>query len=284
MSELRGSATLTASSEYSGSFLKGNAVDGNTSTNWASASQGASSYLTFTWGSSVTLREIRLICRPSDAWSFPRFTFADATYADGYTHLAADADVTYVLRKPVTTTSVKIGIAPQSYSGSNCGFKEVYINDAYTVAPSSTDLTIPEWLTVSSAYSSDYANWGKQRVIDGNTATDWAVNGDGSAAWIQWNWNSNVRVDSVQLRDRGADRWGTPRFTFDDASTQDGSGAISNSGFTTYTLTPKTTKTLKVSIASGGSGSNRGLAEAVITGALNPSGGGAGARSFVLIV
>lgn len=284
MTELRGSATLTASSEFSGSFLKGNAVDANLATDWASASEGAASWITFTWGAPVTIREIRHLARAGDAWGYPRYTFANATYTELYTHLAAGGDVTYVLRKPVTTTSVKVGVAPQSLAtGTNTGAIEIYISDTYGTPPSTTDLTIPEWLTVSSVYNSDYGGFGKQRVIDGNAANEWASAGDGAAAWIQWNWNSNVRIDSIQLRDRaGAERWGTPLFTFSDATTQTGGGAIDNTGFTTYTLTPKTTTSVKVSIASGSSGSNIGLAEAVLTGALSPA-AAATARSFGVI-
>lgn len=286
MTELRGSATLTASSEYNGSYVKGNAVDGNNATEWASLGDGAASWIQFTWGSPVTIREIRLLSRTSDPWGNPRFTFADATYSDGSVHLAANEDRTYVMIHPVTTTSLRVGVAAQSIAtGANTGFREVYISDSYTTTPT-TDVTKPDHLVASSVYTNDYGNYGKWFVIDGNTSTQWVTNGDGAAAYMTWEYLTAVYVQSIQLRDRstGIERWGTPRFTFSDASTQDGGGDVDNAGFTTYTLaTPKTTTSLKVSIASGGSGANRGLAEAVITGNVTPPAVST-ARSFGVII
>jgi len=281
MSELRGSATLTVSGEYDGSYLKANAVDGNTSTEWACSSQGSAAWIQFDWGSPVTIREIRLLARPGDVWGIPKFTFSDASYAAGIPPLNAAGDVTYVLLCPKTTTSLRISVETDQISGyataagSNTGFKEIYINDAYSGTPPSTDLTVPSYL---SAIGSTVA-YSKWLVLDGNTGNEWASNSAGSGAWIQWNYTAAVYIESIQLRDRsGGERWGYPRFTFDDASYEDGGVVVGQGGYTTYTLAiPKTSTSLRVSIASGSSGSNIGLAEAIVTGNVTPPGGG-GAR------
>lgn len=268
MAELRGSATLTVSSEFNGSFLKANAVDGNTSTDWASASEGSASWIQFTWVSTVTIREIRLLCRTTDNWGTPRFTFSDSTYVDGWTPSSTSAtDVTYSLLFPKDTTSLRISVATdQAKAGTNVnpGFREVYISDTWTTTPT-TDLTKPSQLTASASFNASFSKW---NAIDGTTGAEWASSGDGSAAWIQFTYSQSVSVESIQLQDRTgtSDRWGTPRFTFSDSSTQDGGGAVSNTGYTTYTLTPVTTTSVRITILSGGTGNNRGLAEAILTG------------------
>jgi hypothetical protein len=264
-------SSTTASSEFSGSYVKENAYDDSLATEWASAGDGASAWIQFNWAAPVTIREVYLTNRVGDVWGHPRFTFSDATYSDGGVPLLQGQDIVYALPHPVATTSLRISIAPDSpTSGTNTGFKEVEIRDTYTVTPS-TDLTYPDHLDVSSTYppsGGDYRRW---RAVDGNIANAWASNGDGTGAWIQWEWLSSISIETIQLRDRATDRWGTPRFTFSDASTQDGGEAISDAGYTTYTFSPaKTTTSIRVTVLSGGSGSNRGIMEAILTGNVTP--------------
>lgn len=276
MSELRGSATVSVSGEYSGSYTKDKAVDANLSTEWVSGiNQGNNAWIQFDWGSPVTIREMNLYNRSGLPWGVPRFTFSDATYIDGLVPLTASlSNYLYVLQAPKSTTSVRISVSSDGgvNAHSDPGFREVYINDAYTTPPSTTDLTIADQLVADSIYDGNYIPY---YAIDGNTATEWAALNTGSSAYLQFTWLNTVRVDSVQLRDRSAGSgtaWGTPRFTFSDSSYQDGGGAVSNSGYTTYNLTPKLTTSLKIGIASGGSGLARGLAEVIITGSRSPSG------------
>ena len=267
MATLEDTATITVSSEYNASYLKANAADDNLLTQWASASEAANAWIQFNWASPVTIYEIELWPRPADNWGHPRFTFSDSSYSDGAANCLANSDVVYVLPHPITTTSLRISVAPDSSASLNTGFKEVEIRDSYTTPPS-TDLTKPDHLDVSSTYSLTFPRW---KAIDGITTDGWASLGDVANAWIQWTWLQSVRIDSIQLYDRPTDRWGTPRFTFADSSTQDGGVAISNLGYTTYTMsTPVTTTSVKITVLSGGSGNNRGIAEAILTGLVNP--------------
>ena len=267
MTELRRSATITVSSEYSGSYVKANAVDGNTGTSWASFEEGASSWIKFTWASPVTIREIRIINRV-DQYGYPRFTFDDDSYISWNTNLITNATRTFVMPSPVTTTSVKISVSGGT-TGLNTGFVEVYINDAYSNDPPTTLTDSPDMvLTASSAYSAEYS---KEYALDA-TAFEWACFNDSSAAWIQFTWPTAVTFASVQLWDRsGVDRWGTPKFIFDDASVQNGGEAVSNAGFTTYTLTPKSSTSIRIGVLSGSNGANIGLRQVVLVEADAPT-------------
>ncbi len=279
MANLEDSAsTVTVSSEYSGSYLKANAYDNNAGTDWISASDGVNSWIQFEWSSPVTIREVELRAWSGNYWGYPRFTFADASYSDGAVLISAGSTVIFAFLHPVTTTSIRIGITSDYPVQANQGFTEVNIRDTYTTEPD-TDLSKPDHLVPSSTIDYNYRKW---LMFDGNTANDWESNNDGANSYIQWEWNSDVQVSSVQLRNgtRSGASWGTPRFTFDDATYQDGGEAVSSDGFTTYNLTPKTTATLKVSVASGGSGGYRGFAETVVTGDVTPPGEGGGGNPW----
>jgi hypothetical protein len=262
-------SSVTVSSEFSGSYVKEYAYDNNTGTDWVSASEGVDSWIQFEWSSPITIREIDLRAWGGNYWGFPRFTFADASYSDGAVAIAQGNTVTYVFLHPVTTTSVRIGMTSNYPVQANQGLTEVNIRDTYTTTPT-TDITRPDHLVPSSTIDYNHHKW---LMFDGNTSNDWEANNDGANSWIRWEWNSDVQVSSVQLRNgtQSGASWGTPRFTYDDATYEDGGEAVSSDGFTTYNLTPKTTATLRVSVASGGSGGYRGFAEAILTGQVNPS-------------
>jgi len=132
------------------------------------------------------------------------------------------------------------------------------------------DATQAATLTVSSTYSSNVVD----NVRDG-TAAEWKST-SGASAWVRFTWGTAKRIVAVVLEGGLADPWGTPRFRFSDASSQDGVGAVPTpaavlrdaqypvgSGRTAYWLaTPKLSTYVEVAIASGGSGTNRGFSEA----------------------
>lgn len=141
------------------------------------------------------------------------------------------------------------------------------------------DATQSATLTVSSTYSSNIAAF----IRDG-TAAEWKST-SGASAWIRFTWGAAKKIVAVVLEGGLADPWGVPRFGFDDASSQDGASAIVVSEAyardaqypiggqrTLYWLaTPKTTTYVEIAIASGGSGTNRGLAEAWILEEISPA-------------
>ena len=108
MANLEDTATITVSSQYSASYDKAYACDNNTGTEWASAGDGANSWIQFTWGTPVTIREIRFVNRPGDPWGIVRLTFSDGAYTDVWTWMEGGADFVYPLLHPVTTTSVRM--------------------------------------------------------------------------------------------------------------------------------------------------------------------------------
>lgn len=270
MSELRDTATVTTSSNYSGDYVGAKAVDGDPYTSWSSASEGNAAWIQFTWPEPVTLREITLYAR-SENWGNVRVTFADASYMDLPAALAETPKV-LPLRRPVTTTSVRISVAPHSAytTGNNSGFREVYLNDAYTTPPSNCDFTWPDFLTASSELDSN--DWRLYRVLDQDLYQCWCCNAEGANAWVQWNYTLPVTIEFIKVRDRWGsnDVWGIPRFTFDDATYQDGTVVASKDGYTTYWITPKSTTTLRISVASGSSGNYIGLSEVRI-GRIDPA-------------
>ena len=266
-SELRGSATLTSSACYLDNVVE-NIVDDNLGTLFVDDGHSRTAWVKFDWSSPVTIREIRL--RSVNGWGRPVFTFSDDTYTKGYVLCGASGDCTYVLLHPKTTSSLKIGINSSNWSpvgGSGWpDLSEVNISSAYTVAPS-TDLTQPDHLIPSSFYPE--ASSGPWWAIDGNSATGWCTNNEGGTAYLLFEYNSAVRVDEVKIKAAGWVEWGIPRFVFDDATYQDGSEMPSMAGFTTYTLTPKTTTSLKIfRVPSTGGTSWQGLVDVVITGSV----------------
>lgn len=269
MTELRGSATLTVSSTFPG-FPASNAVDGNTGTAWASLTDGINSWIQFTWASAVDISEIRLLARSGgNGWGFPRFTFSDSSYTDGW--CIPGADTTYQLIVPKNTTSLRIGMVPNSVVGdNNSGFTEVYISDTYTTAQDTVNLHHYGVTTASSQYDTNTLSQWNPR--DDNTANAWSSASEGAASWFKIDWGQNVIVETITLSNRSAGEvWGVPRFEFSDASTVDGSSPVPATGTLDYTITPKITSFLKISIASGSSGSNVGFTIVKVTGDINGS-------------
>lgn len=275
MTELKGSATASASSYYPG-YPPANAIDGNTGNDWMA--NGSSVWFQLDWAAPVTIREIGLIGASyggADAWTYPKFTFSDASIAYGFPIVPVGSLMTYVLIQPKTTTSLRITI--NSYGGYDpgyAGFNEVYINDAYTTNPV-TNLTYPDGgITASSTYGAYYP----PRAIDGNDSTEWMSNGEGVNSWLRFNYNQEVQIEEVQLRSTSAadESWGKPRFRYSDNTYEDGADIVSESGLTTYTLTPKLTTSLKIETWANYD-SYPALVNVVITGQANPAAPG-GAR------
>lgn len=108
------------------------------------------------------------------------------------------------------------------------------------------------------------------------TAAEWQST-SGAAAWIRFTWGAAKRIVAVVLEGSRlpGNSWGTPRFRFDDASSQDGTVGVSAPGHpatvTEYPVgpwrqiywlaTPKVSTYVEVAIASGGVGTNRGFSE-----------------------
>lgn len=132
---------------------------------------------------------------------------------------------------------------------------------------------LPTSLTVSSVNGGQIADF----VRDG-TAAQWEST-SGAAAWIRFTFSATKRIYGIVLEGPiNGTSWGIPRFRFSDASQEDGTVTVPN-GATLYRSTehpvgtlrhlyvlsaPKDTDYVEVAIASGGSGTNRGLAEAWI--------------------
>jgi len=124
-------------------------------------------------------------------------------------------------------------------------------------------------ITVSSTNGSNVPGFAMDR-----TAAEWQST-SGAAAWIRFTWGSAKRIVAVVLEGALVNSWGIPRFRFDDASSQDGTITVpvgtAASRDTQYPVgalrqvywlaTPKVSTYVEVAIASGGSGTNRGLSE-----------------------
>lgn len=54
--------SATASSSYSASFLPSNAIDGNTTTRWASANKSGTQYIQFDFGAEKTIAKVKAMC------------------------------------------------------------------------------------------------------------------------------------------------------------------------------------------------------------------------------
>lgn len=113
-----------------------------------------------------------------------------------------------------------------------------------------------------------------ENTVD-RTIAEW-ISTSGAAAWIRFTFGAAKIIRAIALEDLGSgDRWGKPRFRFDAGGDVDGTVDVplplttteipvgANRGI--YTLpTPRTSVYVEVAIASGGSGTNRGLREAWI--------------------
>jgi len=270
MYDLEDTATISVSSTYSG-YSSADAIDDDTVTEWKSNDTGSNGWIRFNWASDVTIREIRLSRKSSggySGWGYPRFTFADGTYIMGC-YVVGTPTVTYRLNTPVTTSSLKISIELAD-SAVQTGLAEVEINDDFTATATptpgggSTNLACADQIDVSGIYP-DVTPYHQFRAIDGNTSTAWASNNDGANSWIEFIWRQPVTISQIKLQ-RHTTPWGVPRFTFSDGSFVDVGGDPSDSSLTTYDITPKATFTLRISIASGGSGSGRGFKEIQVFG------------------
>src|SRR3972149_3563645 len=270
MYNLEDTATISVSSTYSG-YSSADAIDDDTVTEWKSNDTGSNGWIRFNWASDVTIREIRLARKSSggySGWGYPRFTFADGTYIMGC-YVVGTPTVTYRLNSAVTTSSLTISIELAD-SGVQTGLAEVEINDDFTATATptpgggSTNLACADQIRVSGVYP-DATPYHKFRAIDGNTSTAWASNNDGANSWIEFTWLQPVTISQIKLQ-RHTTPWGVPRFTFSDGSFVDGGGDPSSSSLTTYEITPKATFKLRISIASGGSGSGRGFKEIQVFG------------------
>lgn len=131
-------------------------------------------------------------------------------------------------------------------------------------------------LTSSTIYSGNVAS----NIRDGSSAEFWSSLG--ASSWIRFTWGVAKRIVAVAIEGVTANpavsNWGVPQFRFDDASSQNGgvgiAQAVGQYRSTEYPVggqrqvfwlaTPKTTTWLEIGIASGGLGTNRGLAEAWI--------------------
>lgn len=126
-------------------------------------------------------------------------------------------------------------------------------------------------VTVSSTNGGNIADYVKDR-----TAAEWQ-SVDGAGAWVQFTWGTAKRIVAVVLEGSrlAYTSWGVPRFTFDDASVQDGTVPVPQprgvaatevpvgTDRVVYWLsTPKVSTSVRVSIAGGGSDTYRGFAEA----------------------
>jgi hypothetical protein len=117
-------------------------------------------------------------------------------------------------------------------------------------------------VTVSSTNGANVKDFATDRLTN-----EWQSTSD-SGAWIRFTWGTAKRIVAILLEgSANGTSWGLPRFTFDDASQQDGSPTVpaANAAYQSseypvgglrqvyWLATPKVSTYVDISIASGGS-------------------------------
>ena len=111
------------SSEYSGSYIAENAIDGNVGTAWASAGDGANSWIQINFDRTVLLDRLVLFDRSAtDQWGAGQIEFSD-TSTQAFSAPSATG-TTYQISPAKSTTSIKLTITSGG-AGNNRGFKEI---------------------------------------------------------------------------------------------------------------------------------------------------------------
>ena len=247
------SATATASSTFSGSYPASNAIDGNGSTEWASAGE-INPWLQLNWSTPQNIGGIVIDDRANSSdWS----QGGTLTFSDGSSMSVSgipNNGSPYAITFPTKTVSwVKFQIAGASGSGNN-GLAEfdVYGQPASNVSLSATS-------TASSTFSSSYS---PSKAIDGNGSTEWASAGEINP-WLQLNWSTPQNIGGIVINDRAnSSDWsqgGT--LTFSDGSSISVSSIPNNGSPYTITFPTKTVNWVKFQIAGASGSSNNGLAE-----------------------
>lgn len=215
------SATVTASSQYSGAYSARNAIDTITGVTgrgeWASASQ-LTPWLNLAWPTGVTVNTVVLHDRPNsaDQVTAGRLVFSDGSEVP--VPALPNNGAPYTVSFPdKTTTSVRFEVT--SGQGGAVGLSELEVRNQPpapipNIAPSAS-------VTVSSQYSSQYAGAKAVDGIVGQHGTgEWAVANGDTAPSIQLTWPTSQTTNRVVLHDRpnSIDRVTGGTLTFSDGS------------------------------------------------------------------
>jgi len=251
---LSSTATATASSSYfNGQYPPSKAIDGNASTEWASAAE-LNPWLQLNWTTPQNISAITFNDRANGVDWAPGGTL---TFSDGSTLTVSGIPnnnsaftVTFPSR---TATWVKFQVS--GGSGYNVGLAEmtVYGQPAANVSRTAT-------ATASSSYSNGL--YPPSNAIDGSVSTEWA-----SAAelnpWLQLNWGTPQNIGGLVINDRAnmADWSQGGTLTFSDGSTMSITGIPNNGSSFAVTFPTKTVSWVKFQISGASGSSNNGLAE-----------------------
>jgi len=244
-------ATATASSASAG-YPASNAIDGNLSTEWASASE-VNPWIQLNWNSPQAVSQIVINDKANSTdWS----QGGTLTFSDGSSLNVSgipNNGSAYAITFPAKLVNwVKFQIAGASGSGSN-GLAEF---DVYgQPAPNLS-------LSATATSSSNFGGYSAASAIDGNTATEWASAGEVNP-WLRLDWSTPQVIGEIVINDRvnGQDWSQGGTLTFSDGSSMNVSGIPNNGSPYTIDFPLKTASWVKFQIAGASGSVNNGLAE-----------------------
>lgn len=254
-------AKLTASTQFSGDYAVDKAGDGMRQLPYASewASNGETNpWIQLTWPTAQNINSISLLDRTSstDNINGGTLTFSDGssvpvtgipTNGSGLTVPFASKNVTWVK------------FQASGGSGTNNGLLEFQATDSTGTLG---DIAIKATATVSSQFSATYAaSKANDNLYTYNENSEWASNGE-TNPWIRADWIKPVSLSSIVLYDRSnlTDNVNGGTLTFSDGSTVAVTGIPKDGSALTVNFTARSAAWVKFQ-ASGGSGTNAGLAE-----------------------
>lgn len=222
---------------------------------YASAGQ-VNPWLQLNWATAQSINTVTLFDRAngSDNINGGTLTFSDGSTV-AVTGIPTDGSAKVVTFPTKLTTSVRFQAA--GGTGPNNGLAE--IEASYTPPP---NLARQATASASSVFDGRYvAAYATDGPIGDPGAGDWASLGE-IHPWFQLNWASAVTINSIALYDRPnlGDNATSGTLTFSDGSTLAVTGIPTDGAAKVITFPEKTVTSVKFD-ATGGIGSNVGLAE-----------------------
>ena len=193
-------ANATADGSYSGSYLPGNAIDGNTSTSWVDSNNGAGSWWSYNFGSPVDIVEITLTgdgyhtC-PSSA--LVQHSDDNSTWTTGWAILAPSGPWT-TGTQTFTKNSIYAGghrywrVLLEANAGGNGGAANLAMHTTVggaNICVSGNPISDSAW---SSAYVPYYA-------FDNTITTEWVSSASPPTSWIGFDFGEGQAPNIVEI-------------------------------------------------------------------------------------
>lgn len=192
-----------SSSDFSGSYDKSYAFDGNNSLYWVSSGGMPGAWIGYDFGAAKTVYEIRYLPRPGAPHECPATGYVD--YWDGAAWQVAwplggqlwTDGVAKVLRQPATGSRWRVNVTAAS-GGAVLGFAEVQMR---TVIGGPDICTAGD--PMADSYYASSGTWSPKNAYDDNTSTDWATGGANVGAWVGYDFYEQKEILEFVLTARG---------------------------------------------------------------------------------